>query len=39
MRALKPKDIRLEDVKEIFDSGDLIASNFNLNTKIFDIFK
>ena len=39
VRALKPKDIRLEDVKEIFDSGDLIASNFNLNTKIFDIFK
>ena len=39
VRSTHPKDVRLEDIKEIFDSGSLIGTNFNLNQKIFEIFK
>ena len=39
IRALEQKDIRVEDIAEIKKTGDLVASNFNLNQKIFDIFK
>ncbi|MBR1916204.1 MAG: inositol monophosphatase family protein [Alphaproteobacteria bacterium] len=32
-------DIRVEDLLEVRKTGHLIATNFNLNQKIFDIFK
>ena len=39
IRAVKQKDTRIENLSEVFKSGDLIAVNFNLNQKIFEIFK
>jgi len=39
IRSPKQADIRTEDLKEIIKTGDLIATNFNLNQKIFEIFK
>ncbi len=39
VRALKQKDIRIEDLSEIYKQGHLVATNFNLNQKIFEIFK
>ncbi len=39
VRGLKQKDARIEDLKEIFKNGNLVATNFNLNQKIFEIFK
>ena len=39
VHALEQKDIRSENVAEIFKTGNLVASNFNLNQKIFEIFK
>lgn len=39
VRAVKQKDNRVEDLETIFKSGDLIAVNFNLNQKVFEIFK
>ena len=39
IRAVKQKDNRIEDLNEVFKKGDLIAVNFNLNQKIFEIFK
>lgn len=39
IRAMGQKDIRVEDLAEVLNSGNLIATNFNLNQKIFEIFK
>ena len=39
IRALKQKDIRVESLQEVYQKGDLVATNFNLNQKIFEIFK
>ena len=39
VHALEQKDIRDENIKEVFKNGNLVASNFNLNQKIFEIFK
>jgi len=39
VRAVGQKDIRSENIAEIFKTGNLVASNFNLNQKIFEIFK
>ncbi len=39
IRAVKQKDNRIENLSEVFKNGDLIAVNFNLNQKIFEIFK
>lgn len=39
IRAVKQKDNRVEDLNQIFKTGDLIAVNFNLNQKVFEIFK
>lgn len=39
VRAVKQKDIRVESLPEIFKTGDLVAVNFNLNQKVFEIFK
>lgn len=39
VREVGQKDIRSENLSEIFKSGNLVASNFNLNQKIFEIFK
>ncbi|MBO7605391.1 MAG: inositol monophosphatase [Elusimicrobiaceae bacterium] len=39
VREVAQKDIRSENVAEIFKTGNLVASNFNLNQKIFEIFK
>ncbi|MBE6451456.1 MAG: inositol monophosphatase [Alphaproteobacteria bacterium] len=39
VRAIEQKDIRVEDIKQIFASQNLVASNFNLNQKVFEIFK
>lgn len=39
VRAIKQNDNRVEDLEAIFKSGDLIAVNFNLNQKVFEIFK
>lgn len=38
LRSPKQEDIRVEDLGEIMKTGDLIAANFNLNQKIFEIF-
>ncbi len=39
VRGIKQKDTRIEDLSQIFSTGDLVASNFNLNQKVFEIFK
>ncbi|MBQ7303984.1 MAG: hypothetical protein IJW75_03590 [Alphaproteobacteria bacterium] len=39
VRNAEQKDIRVEDLNEIFKKGNLVASNFNLNQKVFEIFK
>ena len=39
VRAIDQKDIRVEDIKQIFASQNLVASNFNLSQKVFEIFK
>ncbi len=39
VREVNQKDIRVEDIAQIFKTGDLVASNFNLNQKVFEIFK
>ena len=39
VRAPDQKDIRSENITEIFKSGNLVATNFNLSQKIFEIFK
>lgn len=39
VRSLEQKDIRSESVAEVFKSGNLAATNFNLSQKIFEIFK
>ncbi len=39
VRSLNQTDIRVEDIKKVRETGDLIATNFNLNQKIFEIFK
>jgi len=39
VRAPNQKDIRSENTAEIFKTGNIVASNFNLNQKIFEIFK
>lgn len=39
VRATGQKDIRTENTAEIFKSGNLVATNFNLSQKIFEIFK
>ncbi len=39
IRSVNQKDIRVEDMSEVRKTGDLIATNFNLNQKIFEIFK
>lgn len=39
IRAVKQKDNRVEDLAQIFKTGDLIAVNYNLNQKVFEIFK
>jgi len=39
VRSQSQKDIRSEDLKAIFESGNLTATNFNLSQKIFEIFK
>lgn len=38
IRAVSQKDRRVEDLAEILKTGDLIAVNFNLNQKVFEIF-
>ena len=39
VRNKEQKDIRVEDLEQIFKNGNLIASNFNLNQKVFEFFK
>lgn len=39
VRSTKQKDLRVEDLPEIFKNGNLVAVNFNLNQKIFEIFQ
>lgn len=39
IRAIGQKDIRIEDMSNVIKNGNLVASNFNLNQKIFEIFK
>jgi len=39
IRSPKQKDIRVENLEEVIKTGNLIATNFNLNQKIFEIFK
>ena len=39
VRGMAQKDMRVEDLKEIFKNGNLAASNFNLNPKVSEIFK
>ena len=39
VRGMAQKDMRVEDLKEIFKNGNLAASNFNLNPKVAEIFK
>ncbi|MBO4285097.1 MAG: inositol monophosphatase [Alphaproteobacteria bacterium] len=39
IRALGQKDIRVEDLPAVYKQGNLLATNFNLNQKIFDVFK
>lgn len=39
VRAPQTKDKRMENLAEILLSGDLLATNFNLSQKIFEIFK
>ena len=39
IRAINQKDVRIEDIEQIFKSGSLVATNFNLNQKVFEIFK
>lgn len=39
VRGMNQKDIRAEDLCEIFKTGNLAAANFNLNQKVFEILK
>lgn len=39
IRALGQKDTRVEDLPAVYEEGNLVATNFNLNQKIFDVFK
>lgn len=39
VRFPQAKDKRVENLADIFSTGDLLASNFNLNQKIFEILK
>lgn len=39
IRGMAQKDMRVEDLKEIFKNGNLSASNFNLSPKVAEIFK
>lgn len=39
IRGMQQKDIRIEDFAEILKNGNLAAVNFNLNQKVFEIFK
>jgi len=39
IRDINQKDIRVEDLEQLFKTGNLVASNFNLNQKVFDFFK
>ena len=39
VRCREQKDIRVEDLAEIFKKENLVASNFNLNQKVFEFFK
>ncbi len=39
VRGINQTDTRVEDLSQIFKSGNLVASNFNLNQKVFEIFK
>ena len=39
VRSIEQTDIRVEDLEQIFKKGNLIASNFNLNQKVFEFFK
>ena len=39
VRSVEQKDTRVEDLAQIFNTGNLVASNFNLNQKVFEIFK
>ena len=39
VRAINQKDIRVENMEQVFTTGDLIATNFNLNQKVFELFK
>ena len=39
VRGMAQKDMRVEDLKEIFKNGNLSASNFNLSPKVAEIFK
>ena len=39
VRATNQKDVRVEDMEQIFKTGNLVATNFNLNQKVFEIFK
>lgn len=39
IRAVKASDIRVENLAEVYKTGDLVATNMNLNQKIFEIFK
>jgi myo-inositol-1(or 4)-monophosphatase len=39
IRAIGQKDIRTEDLNAVMATGDLIAVNFNLNQKVFEILK
>lgn len=39
IRTIRQKDNRVEDLDAVFESGALIAVNFNLNQKVYEIFK
>jgi len=39
IRSIGQKDIRIDGLTEVLQTGSLIATNFNLNQKIFEIFK
>lgn len=39
IRGMAQKDTRVEDLGEILKSGNLVATNFNLNQKVFEILK
>ena len=39
VRDCAQKDIRSEDIPLVFQTGNIVASNFNLSQKIFEVFK